>query len=223
MTAYVADVARWQKGMPLSDLMKAGFGAVNIKTSHGLESGSALYPGQPDDLARAKEARTNKLRICTFHWLTGSAPGATQARIAYDRMKALGGPTGMAHSVDAEDEENPPTWAIWQEYVSTFQNLLGRPIFAYTGDWWWSDHMPARNGATNTPYLWAAPNAGYLGSYPGDKSSHWRAEYGGWTDLAAMQYAVEVPFGPGVTTTVKVSKTAIRDLTIWKAASGIAW
>lgn len=220
MTAYIADIARWQKGMPLSELVKAGFGAVNIKTSQGLTSGSTLYPEQPDDLARAKEARANKLRICTFHWLTANASGAAQAQVAFDRMKAIG---GQAHSVDAEDEQAPPSWAIWSEYVQTFRKLLGRPIFAYTGDWWWTENMPGRNGATNTPYLWAAPNAGYLGAYPGDSSNHWAANYGGWSTLAAMQYAVEPPFGPGVTTTVKISKSAIRDLGVWKAASGVAW
>jgi hypothetical protein len=220
MTAYIADVARWQEGLPLSELVKASFGAVNIKTSHGLEAGASLYPGQPDDLARAKEARTNKLRICTFHWLTGSASGAAQAKVAYDRMRAIG---GLAHSVDAEDEDDPPTWSIWSDYVTNFRKLLGRPIFAYTGDWWWKARMSGRNGAALTPYLWAAPNDGYPGMYPGDKADQWKAGYGGWSNLAAMQYAVEPPFGPGVTTTVKVSKTAIRDLAVWKAASGVAW
>jgi hypothetical protein len=223
MTAYIADIARWQNGMPLSELVKAGFGAVNIKISHGLETGAGLYPGQPDDIARAKEARGQKLRICTFHWLTGTASGSAQAKVAFDRIKALGGPAGIAHSVDAEDQDSPPTWTIWSDYVKTMRSLLSRPVFAYTGDWWWAERMPNRNGAVLTPYLWAAPNAGYLASYPGDKSSHWSAGYGGWTDLAAMQYAVEPPFGTGVTTTVKVSKTAIRDLNIWKSASGVAW
>lgn len=221
MTAYIADIARWQKGLPLSELVKAGFGAVNIKTSHGLEAGAGLYPGQPDDLARAKEARTNKLRICTFHWLTGGASGAAQAKVAVDRMKAIG---GVAHSVDAEDEEDPPSWAIWSDYVMTYKKLVGRPPFAYTGDWWWrANFTPARNGNALTPYLWAAPNEGYLGVYPGDQAQQWTAGYGGWANLSAMQYAVEPPFGPGVTTTVKVSKTALRDLAVWKAVSGVTW
>ena len=50
-----------------------------------------------------------------------------------------------------------------------------------------------------------------------------KAGYGGWANLSAMQYAVEPPFGPEVTTTIKVSKTALRDLAVWKAASGVAW
>jgi hypothetical protein len=224
MTAYIADIARWQKGLPLSELVKAGFGAVNIKISHGLETGATLYPGQPDDVARVKEARANKLRLCTFHWLTGSASGTAQAKVAYDRMKALGGPAGIGHSVDAEEQEDPPTWGTWTEYAKTMSGLLGRPLFGYTGDWWWTDYFAGRNGATLVPYLWAAPNAGYLASYPGDKSTHWKAGYGGWVNLAAMQYTdKEPPFGPGVTTTIKVSKTAIRDLSIWKAATGVAW
>lgn len=223
MTAYIADIARWQKGLPLSHLAKAGFGAVNIKTSHGLQAGSVLYPDQPDDLARAREARTENLRLCTFHWLTGSASGSAQAKVAFNRMKVLGGPTGMGHSVDAEDQEDPPTWAIWSDYVKAFQDLIGRDIFAYTGDWWWAAKMPKRNGGALTQHLWAAPNVGYPGVYPGDTSEHWKAGYGGWTNLAAMQYAVEPPFGTGVTTKVKVSKTAIRDLGVWKATAGVAW
>jgi len=223
MTAYIADVARWQKGLALTELVKAGFGAVNIKTSHGLTVGEPLYPDQPDDIARAREARAAKLRLCTFHWLDGSASGVEQANVAFSRIKALGGPTGVAHSVDAEEKDLPPTWAIWFDYVNTMQKLLGRPILTYTGDWWWKPRFGSKNAGAITPYLWAAPNDGYVGSYPGDKSPLWKAGYSGWTNLSAMQYAVEPPFGPGVTTTVKVSKTAIRDLNVWKATSGVAW
>lgn len=226
MTDYVADVARWQRDLPLSQLVLAGFGAVNIKTSHGLTSGSAIYPNQADDLARAREARSLKLRLCTFHWLDNTASGAAQARLAFDRIKLMGGPVGIAHSLDCEDKDKPATWQIWTDYVMTMSGLLGRPIFAYTGDWWWADHFRGRIGSTLTPYLWAAPNDGYPGSYPGDSAPEWSwtKSVGGWTKLSAMQYSDSAPpFGPGVTTKVNISKTAIRDRAVWRAVAGIPW
>jgi len=226
MTAYVSDIARWQKGLPLSQLVKAGFGAVNIKISHGMTAGEELYPDQPDDVARVKEARAEKLRLCTFHWLDNSASGAEQAKFVFNRIKLLGGPTAIGHSVDAEekDKAKQPTWTIWTEYVTTMQKLLGRPIFNYTGDWWWTSRFAGKVGGTYTPYLWAAPNDGYPGSYPGDASVDWNAGYGGWAKLSAMQYDDQsAPYGPGVTTKIKISKTAIRDLAVWKAVTGVAW
>lgn len=225
MTLYVADVARWQRDLPLSELVKASFGAVNIKISHGLTSGVALYPDQPDDIARAKEAKALGLRLCTFHWLDASASGEAQAQVAFKRMKAMpGGPAGIAHSVDAEDQNSVPTWDIWTGYIATMQSLLDRPIASYTGDWWWQQYMAGRFGGGLSRYLWAAPNVGYLtAGYPGDTSAHWTAGYSGWKTLAAMQYVVEPPFGPGVTSKVNISKTAIRDPQVWKDLTGVAW
>lgn len=228
MTDFISDIARWQRDLPLSQLVKAGFGAVNIKTSEGLTCGAALYPDQADDVARAREARAEKLRLCTFHWLNNTASGAAQAQLAFSRIKLMGGPAGMAHSVDCEDNKGKPaTWQIWADYVTTMTKLMGRPIFSYTGDWWWADHFAKKVGSTFTPYLWAAPaDGGYPGSYPGDDAPQWAwpKSVGGWTELSAMQYSDDKPpYGTGVTTTVKISKTAIRDRAVWKAVAGVAW
>ena len=84
----------------------------------------------------------------------------------------------------------------------------------YTGDWWWN--IPARrwNGASLTPYLWAAPSVGYLSTYPGDQSPYWKADYGGWSERCVLQYAVGPIPGAGggnssVVTTLRASRLRV--------------
>lgn len=229
MTRYVLDIASYQGALKLADVQRAEFTAVNLKISHGLGTTTV----HPNLSALVAEARTRRLGIGTFHWLIGNHPGAAQADYAYGRMKALGLTAGTAHTVDVEeqpdaDAESPPTWQHVVDYVTRMKALLGRPVAVYTGDWWWTAPGRNWNGATLTPYLWAAPNDGYLGSYPGDTSPHWSTKraptpggWGGWTTLAIMQYAVAPLFYPdGGQGTINVSKSAVRDERVWRALTG---
>ncbi len=206
-TVYIIDIASYQEGLLLDEAKAHGVQAVNIKTSEGMGytwNGAKRY---------ADLARSLGLGISTFHWLDSSGSGVAQARRAFDLMKYLGnGSTdGMAHQCDCEDDAN---YTIFAEYVTEFQRLLGRPIFLYTGDWWWTS-KGNWNGAQHTPYLWAAPNDGYLGQYPGDNSPHWNAGYGGWDVLSGMQFAVTpIPGFNG-----NVSRTKIRTAA-WNATTG---
>lgn len=219
MTLHLIDIASWQTTekrardpLKLSVAKKAGIDLVNIKTGQGDWYGFRSWMRD-----YAVEARRLGMGVSTFHWLDNSASGAAQAKIAYARMKELGGPDGMAHQCDCEDTARPATERIWRDYVSAMQDLLGRKIVTYTGDWWWT--APSRNwtGGGLTPYLWAAPNAGYVGHYPGDTSSHWRAGYGGWPTYAVLQYAVSPIEGAGGG---NLSKSAIRDPKVWAALTG---
>lgn len=204
MTLFLLDIASYQGGLRVEDVAAAGFGAVNLKVSHGLGVKS-VHPDLPGWI---RAARTADLEICTFHFLDGSASGAEQARHAYDRLSALDLTDRTAHQVDCE---STASLNVLADYVTTITGLLRRPVAIYTGDWWWKPRGWA--GRPLSAFLWAAPNAGYLGHYPGDESPHWAAGYGGWTDLAVMQYAVR-PL-PGGTTNVSMS--AIRDPAVWAA------
>lgn len=73
-------------------------------------------------------------------------------------MTAIGDLDDVAHQVDCEDTQNPATWPTWRDYVSAMQDARRRHVLAYTGDWWWKPR--GWNGASLTPYLMAAPNAG---------------------------------------------------------------
>lgn len=219
MTLTLIDIASWQTTekrardpLNLTVAKKAGVDLVNIKTSQGDWYGFRSWMRD-----YANEARRLGLGVSTFHWLDSTASGADQAKIAYARMKELGGPAGMAHQCDCEDTTKPASEKIWRDYVAAMQDYLGRPIVTYTGDWWWT--APSRNwrGADLTPYLWAAPNAGYVGSYPGDTSAHWRAGYGGWANYSVLQYAVSPIEGAGGG---NLSKSAIRDPKVWAALTG---
>jgi hypothetical protein len=205
---YIIDIARYQDGLDVRAVKNAGVQALNIKTTQG---NSYTY-----DNARhfAVAARQEGLGVCTFHWLDNSSPGDQQARIAYNAMKLIsdGNTAGMAHQCDCESNAS---WAIIQSYVTTMQQLLGRPIILYTGDWWWQASGRNWNGASLTPYLWAAPNDGYPGTYPGDGSPQWNAGYGGWPTLAAMQFGVSPISGFAG----DVSKTMIRT-SAWSALTG---
>jgi hypothetical protein len=210
MTLHITDVSRHQveRADPL-DLAKAkaaGMGAVNIQLDRGRQT-DILPAWAPEYVA---EARQLGLGVSTYRWLDNRLPGAVSAHRAYDRMAALGGPAGMAHVVDCEDNA---TLQHLREYVTTMTQLLGRPIAIYSGRWW----LQPRGWqiADLSPYLWAAPSAGYLPTYPGDESPHWTVAYGGYTTLAAMQYAVTPLPGTG-----PCSLSAIRDPAVWAALTG---
>lgn len=210
MTFYLLDVASYQGTLSPDDVKRAGFDAVNLKISHGLTQKSV----HPHVDAWAASAGMLGLGVSTFHYLDASASGQAQAEYAYSRLVALGLTDGTAHQVDTEASA---TWEIVRDYSTTMQTLLGRPVVVYTGDWWWTDPKRRWAGSGVTPYLWAAPNAGYPGSYPGDTSPEWTAGYGGWKTLAIMQYAVApLSFPDGTRGTIDVSKSAIRDPAVWR-------
>lgn len=210
MTYHLVDVSKYQveRADPLSlQVAKdAGFKGINV----------ALDRGKADDVLPAwglkyvDMARSLGLGVCTYRWLDNRLSGKESARRAFERMVALGGPDGMAHAVDTE---STATEQILRDYLLEMTRLLGRPIALYTGDWWWASR--GWQFGDLAPYLWAAPNAGYLGYYPGDTSSHWNAGYGGWSELSVMQYSVEPLPGTG-----NCSFSAIRDDTVWRALTG---
>jgi hypothetical protein len=215
MTDLLIDLASYQAGIDLSRPAFDAWNRVNIKTSQG----NWYVANRQRSRAWADQARALGKGIMTFHWLDMSTSGAEQARIAFREMQALGGPDGMAHQADTEDDGRtygPMTYRVWRDYVNAMQDLMGRHVINYTGDWWWPGGW---DGASVTPYLMAAANVGYFGSYPGDASPHWNAGYGGWSTLAAMQFRVgPIPNGgPGAS---DVSMTAIRDPAVWAALTG---
>jgi len=212
MTDYLVDLASYQTGINLDVVKSAGFSKVNIKISQGnwySWSGAPTYI----DLATQKG-----FGISTFHWLDNSASGLVQAKYAQNLIRQYGGPVGWAHQCDCEDTNKPASWAIWRDYVNSMQDFFGRHIVNYTGDWWWPAHMGSNNGAAITPHLWAAPNRGYTGSYTGDDSPDWIANYGGWVNYALLQYGVSAIAGAGGG---QISKSAIRDPEVWGALTGV--
>lgn len=211
MTLLVVDVSRHQVERPdpldLTKAKAAGMGAVNIQLDRGRQA-DVLPAWAPE---YAAEARRLGMAVSTYRWLDARITGAESARRALDRMAALGGPDGMAHVVDCEDTA---TEQHLRDYVTTMTGLLGRPIAIYSGRWWLQPR--GWHIADLSPYLWAAPSAGYLDAYPGDTSPHWTVvAYGGYTTLAAMQYAVTPLPGTG-----PCSLSAIRDPAVWSTLIG---
>lgn len=215
MTIHVADIAVYQRTLALADLIQAGFGGVNVKISHELGTKSV----HPDAHRYVADAREAGIGVSTFHWLTGRYRGADQAAYAYARMMELpGGATGVAHVVDVEDTQVPPTEEVWRDYCATMSSLLGRPIATYSGDWWWQPRMGAA-ASPWSPWLWSAPRAGYLLDYPGDDATeHWRG-YGAWPQLAVMQYRVAPVITPDGG--IPVSQSAIRHTEVWDLMRGM--
>jgi hypothetical protein len=210
MPLFVVDCSRHQveraDPLDLARAQAAGMNVVNIQLDRGRQED--VLP----TWARTYAARARQLGmgISTYRWLDSRMSGRDSARRAFDRILSLGGPDGMAHVVDCEDNASEQTL---RDYVTTITALLGRPIAIYSGKWW----LDPRGWRVNdlSPFLWAAPSAGYLGGYPGDSSPHWTVSYGGHATLAVMQYAVTpLPFtGP-------CSLSAIRDPAVWAALTG---
>ena len=194
---------------PSLDLVKvqtAGFSIVNIQLS-----GKDGY--RPGAWARryADWARELGMGVSSYWWCDKLMPGVSQGAEAVERMRSI---AADALQIDSESDA---TESIWRACVGTAQELLGRHVAAYSGDWWW---MPRGwHGADLTPYLWAMPNVGPPNVYPGDVSPMWTAGYGGWDELSLLQYGV-VPVG-GVPATL----TGIRNPNVWAALSGgpMAW
>jgi hypothetical protein len=220
VTLFLLDVASYQGPLATADVVRAGFGAVNLKISHGLSRKSV----HPDVAGWVDRARAAKLGICTFHYFTADAGGVQQADYAYERIAELGLAAGTAHQLDVECDPVPPVAEVIA-YLERITKLLGRRPVLYTGDWWWRPR--GWDVSEAAPYLWAAPNVGYLGAYPGDNSLSWEAGYGGWRNLAIMQFAVQpLTFPDGTRGTINVSKSAIRDLAVWRTLTGevpVAW
>lgn len=211
MTRYLLDVAIWQGDLKPADVKRAGFNGVNLKISHGTSRKNV----HPKLTWWIDQARALGLDICTFHYMTADAVGDVQAEYAYDLLRSLGLLYGTAHQLDVESDPAPALASV-RAYLERMTLLLERPVALYTGDWWW-----AARGKWNvsdlSPYLWAAPNDGYPGSYPGDTSSKWTAGYGGWPALSVMQYAVQpLSFPDGSRGTIDVSKSAIRSEDVWR-------
>jgi hypothetical protein len=211
VTAHLLDIASYQGTLSLADVARAGFTSVNLKISHGLGTTHV----HPNVATYAATARERGMGICTFHYLTTEGSGEAQAEWAFARIVGLGLQYGTAHQLDVESSP-VPTLATVRGYLTRMTELLKRPVALYTGDWWWTAR-PSWNVADLTPYLWAAPNAGSLGSYPGDTSANWLAGYGGWKILSIMQYAVgPLSFPGGTVGSIDVSKSAIRDSAVWR-------
>lgn len=211
MTIIIGDIASYQGNLTLDQLWASGYHGVNIKLSHGLGVKS-VHPRAP---SIAAQARAENWQLSSFHWLTGDDTGTAQADHAYAQLVFRGLEHDVAVVVDVEDAT--VTAAHYQDYCVRMAYLLGRPIITYTGDWY-AASRPWLKASTESPWLWAVPNAGSM-PYPGDDSAHWVAGYGGWEDLAAMQYSVPTVAG------VRVSTTAVRSLWAWSLMKGaeMAW
>lgn len=207
MTLLIADIASYQGELTLEGLQAAGFQGINVKISHGLTQKS-VHPRVMQYMAGARE---RGMEVSGFHWLDGSASGAEQARYAYTRMRGLTLDVNGCHVVDAEDPS--VTERIYLDYLATMNDLLKRPVTTYTGDWF-AAQRPWLRKSDHSPWLWSAPVDGYLGAYPSDASEHWRG-YAGWTELAAMQYAV------AAVGNVRVSMSAVRSEDTWRAMTGV--
>ena len=215
MALHIVDCSRHQVERPdaldLAKAKAAGMNIVNIQLDRGRQQD--VLPSWAQEYAEG--ARSLGMGVCTYRWLDARISGGESARRAVERMHQLGGPDGMAHAVDCEDNA---TQQHLRDYVTTMTGLLGRPIAIYSGSWW----MKPRGWQVDdlSPYLWSAPVAGYLKEYPGDNSPHWMVAYGGWQTLSLMQYAVAPLPGTGA-----CSLSAIRDPAVWAALTGgpMAW
>jgi hypothetical protein len=157
--------------------------------------------------------------VSCFHWLDNSASGSVQADYCWRTLGPIISAVGpVALQVDCEDSSRPATYAILRDFIAATADRMGHLPYVYTGDWWaTASGRAAWDVRSLTPWLMAAPNSGYPGSYPGDQSGQWRAGYWGYGDLSLMQYAVSPIAGAGGS---NISKTAIRDPQIWAALTG---
>jgi hypothetical protein len=214
MTLYLFDIASYQAGIDLVKVKQAGFTIANVKTSQGV----GYTFGAAGDYCR--QAHALGMGVSVFHWLDNSGTGAAQAGACWKVLAPIVAAVGpVALQIDCEDTAKPATWPILRDFHNAMADHLGHRPYVYTGDWWATATTDRRgwNVAGLTPYLMAAPNNGYPGTYPGDGAPQWRAGYWGYDVLSLMQYAVSPIAGAGGG---QISKTAIRDPAVWPALTG---
>jgi hypothetical protein len=214
----LVDVSRYQVEIPkplnLAKAHAAGYQVANI----ALTGGQGYISGEWA-VDYTEQARTLGMGVSTYHWLDGRTPGAAQARTQVARMRGMFGTGlgGFGHCVDIEETGQhgitPPTWEHVRDYVTAMQDELGRHIAIYSGRWWWQPR--SWPGSTLTPWLMGAPMGGYRDTPPADTDPTWSATYGGWTQLAIMQWGVASLPGTG-----DCSLSVIRDHGVWADLTG---
>lgn len=214
MTLYLFDIASYQAGIDLVKVRQAGFTIANVKTSQGV---GYTFKSAGD---YCRQAHALGMGVSVFHWLDNSGTGSAQAGACWKVLAPIVAAVGpVALQIDCEDSAKPATWAILRDFHNAMADHLGHRPYLYTGDWWATATAERRgwNVAGLTPWLMAAPNNGYPGTYPGDGAPQWRAGYWGYDALSLMQYAVGPIAGAGGG---DISKTAIRDASVWPALTG---
>lgn len=204
MTIFGVDIAgSYQGGINIAKLKAEGFAFVVCKATEGTSYSAPRF----DEWIPAIKA--NGMIPGAYHYIRNS-DGAAQARFFLSRLAKHGGPAGMLIQLDCEADAS---WPVVQAFVAEWNAKTGNYPFAfYTGDWWL---QPRKwNVAALTPYLWAAPNRGYTGTYTGDASPDWNAGYGGYAALAINQYTSKGDAG-GLNDNVDID--AIRDPAVLEA------
>lgn len=138
MTVIGIDAAHWQNALPVGQLADAGIRFAIIKATHGL--------GTNPDVEFTRSWRgllTAGITRGAYHWFTDSDPGM-QARHFVRIVEASGyRDDDLPLAVDFEE---PKTKFRGNELldrlrtcIATVEDLTGRPVFLYTGDWYWRD------------------------------------------------------------------------------------
>lgn len=214
----LVDVSRYQvetaKPFDLAKAQAAGYHIANIALTGG--RGYVSGDWAPTCIDRARKLG---MGVSTYHWLDGRTSGAAQARAQLARLRGMFGTRlgGFGHCVDIEETGEhgitPPAWAHVRDYVNAMQDELGRHIAVYSGRWWWAPK--GWPGATLTPWLMGAPMGGYVDTPPSATAVTWTASYGGWQQLAIMQWGVAPLPGTG-----DCSLSIIRDHGVWADLTG---
>ncbi|MFZ0791672.1 MAG: GH25 family lysozyme, partial [Chromatiaceae bacterium] len=198
---YGVDVhARYQGGLDVALLARQGYSFLATKLSQGLWVPGSGGLSAAQFTARAigwlDTARAQQMIPGAYHWIDGSASGATQARFFHRQVLQAGGPDGMLIQLDNEDvSAQPATWQHTVDWAAEWEQLTGgHPWLMYTGSWWWAPRdWP---GATLTPYLW---HSRYLSAdadtIPDDPAAFaaripatwWTPSYGGWPRATILQ------------------------------------
>jgi len=148
----------------------------------------------PKFLTHVAGARSAGLLVGAYHFLT-RAPAEAQVRNFLLAVQEAGGPEGMLLALDVEDpgSEPEPRWSDVTAFVTEFRRRLPKhPLFVYSGNWFWADHLGNPDARTLGCPLWdsryLSTGGGTAGAVSRVPEAWWTARYGRFGQATILQF-----------------------------------
>jgi GH25 family lysozyme M1 (1,4-beta-N-acetylmuramidase) len=181
---YGIDISSHQGDMDVARAAREGFSFVWIKATEGV--------GYTNPRFAPEMAETLGLGLLggAYHWLT-AGDGCAQARYFLDEVRKVVEPALIAIICD---NETNASYQTTKDFFAELRRQLGnRPLYMYTGAWWWNARGWNVNGISDpAPLLWDSEyvnGQGYASVLYSAVPDHYWEPYGGFAETSVLQFS----------------------------------